>query len=100
MLSTVSLLTAIIVGVFVFAAGYFLRGFKGARGTLRDARNGVPAARKGYWSSLWLLIKWGFGAVLVAAVLLTWTVRDLTDAASTSPSPTSKPSPSKSVARR
>jgi hypothetical protein len=87
MLSAVSLLTAIVVGVFVFAAGYFWRGFKGARGNLRDLRGSMPAARKGYWRSLWSLIKWGLGAVLVAAALLTWTARDLTDAADTKPSP-------------
>ena len=95
-LSTVSLLTAIIVGFFVFALGYFWGAFQKARGTYKGAKGGVPKARKGYYSSLWMLVKWGLGAALIVVVLLTWTANDFQETSDTSPAP----SPSRSAGRR
>jgi len=92
----VSLLTAIIVGFFVFAVGYFWGAFQKARGTYKSAKGSVPKARKSYYSSLWMLVKWGVGAVLIVVVLLTWTASDFQQTADTSPAP----SPSRSAGRR
>jgi len=94
--SSAALLTAVVVGIVLFALGYFWGGFQKARGGLRATKAAVPAARKGYWSSMWLMIKWGFGALLVAGVLLTWVVNDVSDAAQPAPSP----APSRSAPRR
>jgi ABC-type Fe3+ transport system permease subunit len=92
-LSSVSLLTAIVVGIVIFGLGYVANAFRGARNTYKGAKSGVPKARKSYFAHLWLLIKWCAGAVLIVAVLLTWTVNDVQDASNDNP----KPSPSPSV---
>jgi ABC-type Fe3+ transport system permease subunit len=91
-LSTVSLLTAIIVGIFVFALGYAWGAFQKARGSYKTAKSGVPRARKGYWSAFWGMIKWGIGAVVIVLVLVTWTVTDVQQTADTKPSPGPSPS--------
>jgi ABC-type Fe3+ transport system permease subunit len=92
LLSSVSLFTAIIVGIAVFGLGYFTNAFRGARKSYKGAKGGVPKARKTYFSHLWILIKWVAAAVLIVAVLLTWTVNDVKDAANTHPSPSPSPS--------
>jgi ABC-type Fe3+ transport system permease subunit len=91
-LSTVSLLTAIIVGFFVFALGYAWGAFQKARGVVKVSKGSVPAARKGYWSAFWSMIKWGIGAVVIVLVLVTWTVTDVQQTADTQPSPAPSPS--------
>ena len=87
MLSGVSLVTAVVVGVIVFALGYFYRGFVGARGNLKGARDAVPGAQKAFWSSLRALIKYGFITLIAAALLLGWVARDLGNAAESKPAP-------------
>jgi ABC-type Fe3+ transport system permease subunit len=90
-LSSVSLLTAIVVGIVIFGLGYFANAFRGARKTYKGAKSGVPKARKSYFAHLWLLIKWCAGAVLIVAVLLAWTVNDVQDASSDDPAPSPSP---------
>ena len=85
--STAALLSAVVAGIIVFALGYFYRGFKGARGTLKLAKSTVPAARKGYWSATGTLIKWGLFAAALLFVLITWTVRDVQEAGNATPAP-------------
>lgn len=85
--STAAVLTAVVVGVAVFALGYFYGLFKKAQAGLVGAKGAVPTARKSYYSSLWMLMKWGAGAVLIVLVLVTWAVRDVSDAAEADPTP-------------
>jgi heme/copper-type cytochrome/quinol oxidase subunit 2 len=92
LLSSISLLTAIIVGIVVFWLGYVTNAFRGARKTYKGAKSGVPKARKSYFAHMWILIKWCAGAVLIVAVLLTWTVNDVKDASNSNPSPSPSPS--------
>jgi hypothetical protein len=90
MLSTTALLTAMVVGVFVFALGYTYKAFQGARAGYHTLKGTVPAARKGYFAALWKLVKWAIGALAIVAVLLTWAVNDAADA----DNPERSPSPS------
>jgi H+/Cl- antiporter ClcA len=96
MLSSVSLLTAIVVGIFIFAVGYFWGMFQKARGGYRGAKTGVPKARKAYYSALWVLIKWAAAAAFILIALMIWTVNDVSNSSDTAPAP----STSASVPRR
>jgi ABC-type Fe3+ transport system permease subunit len=104
LLSSVSLLTAIIVGIVVFGLGYVTNAFRGARTSYKGAKGGVPKARKTYFAHMWILVKWCVGAVLLVAVLLTWTVNDVKDASNNGPSPSASPSvhpsPTKTTRRK
>ncbi|MEV6487361.1 hypothetical protein AB0M20_01795 [Actinoplanes sp. NPDC051633] len=93
-LSSMSLLTAILVGVAVFGLGYVWNAFRGARILLKGAKGGIPKARSLYWASLGRLVKWALIAAGILFVLVTWTARDMKDAADPAPSP------SPSVSRR
>ncbi|GGL08566.1 hypothetical protein [Mangrovihabitans endophyticus] len=84
--STITLVTAVVVGFTVFAVGYFWGIFQKARGTLKVAKVAVPAARSSYYASLWSVLKWGVGALLILTLLIAGTVND-SDAATPPPSP-------------
>ena len=96
MVGSVSLLVAIVFGVFIFGVGYFWARFKNARGGVNAAKALVPAARKSFWNAVWSLIKWGVGAATVVIVLIAWTMSDVNASNDQS---TPSPSPSRSARR-
>ena len=92
--SSVSLVTAILVGIVLFGLGYVWNAFRGARILLKGAKGSVPKARSLYWGSLGRLLKWGAIAVAVVFVLVTWSTRDASSSSTPPPSPASSSSPS------
>ena len=84
---SVSVITAILVGIVLFGLGYVWNAFRGARILLKGAKGSVPKARALYWGSLGRLLKWGAIAVAVVFVLVTWSTRDASSGES-APSPT------------
>ena len=94
--SSVSVITAILVGIAVFGLGYVWNAFRAARLVLRGAKKSVPAARTLYWGNLGRVLKWGAISAVILFVLVTWS----THQASSAPSPAPSPSPSPASARR
>jgi uncharacterized protein YybS (DUF2232 family) len=92
--SSVSLLTAVLVGIAVFGLGYVFNSFRAARIVLKGAKGGVPKARTLYWTNLGRLIRWALIAVVILFVLVSWSARDVQGKAEPAPSP------SPSVSRR
>ena len=88
-MSSMSLLTAILVGIAVFGLGYVWSGFRASRVVLKGAKGSVPKARALYWGNLGRLIKWGLAVAAILFVLVTWSARD---APAATPSPSSSPS--------
>jgi ABC-type Fe3+ transport system permease subunit len=78
--SSVSLLTAVIVGVILFLLGVAWTRLKSARGNYALAKSSVGPARKAMWSTLGGVVKVGFWALVLVAVLVMWQVRDITAA--------------------
>ena len=75
--SSVSLLTAVIVGVVLFLLGVAWTRLKSARGNYTMVKNSVGPARKAMWSTLGGVVKMGFWALVLLAVLVMWQVRDI-----------------------
>ena len=88
-LSSMSLLTAILVGIAVFGLGYVWSGFRASRVVLKGAKGSVPKARSLYWGNLGKLIKWGLASAAILFVLVTWSARG---AQGETPAPTPSPS--------
>lgn len=93
--SSVSLVTAILVGIAVFGLGYVWNAFRAARIVLKGAKTGVPKARALYWNNFGRVLKWGAISAAILFVLVTWSARD----ASSAPSPSPSPAPSSSARR-
>ncbi len=78
--SSVSLLTAVIVGAILFLLGVAWTRMKSARGNYSTIKSSVGPARQAMWSSLVGVVKVGFWALLLVAVLVMWQVRDISAA--------------------
>jgi hypothetical protein len=99
--SSVSLLTAAVVGVVAYGLGYVHAVCKRAWIDYKVAKDAVPAARKNAWASIPAVLRFGVGAAVVAAVLLTWSVRDVSDDTKTPLVPAkAKPSASAKPAKK
>ena len=75
--SSVSLLTAVIVGAILFLLGVAWTRMKSARGNYKTIKNSVGPARKAMWGSLGGVGKVGFWVIVLVAVLVMWQVRDI-----------------------
>ena len=75
----VSLLTRLLVGGLLVAFGYAWAVMRRANRDYHATKAAVGAMRKGFWASLWLLVKIGVGVFLVAATIVAWNVRDFQD---------------------
>ncbi len=85
--SSVSLLTAVIVGIILFLLGVAWTRMKSARGNYTTIKNSVGPARKAMWVSLGGLVKIGFWVLVLVGVLVVWQVRDLSAADDPKPVP-------------
>ncbi len=78
--SSVSLLTAVIVGVILFLLGVAWTRMKSARGNYKTIKNSVGPARKAMWVGVGGVVKVGFWVLVLVGVLVVWQVRDVSNA--------------------
>lgn len=74
--SHVSFATVVISGLVLFLLGLGWAVMRRARDDLRKTKAAVKALRKGFWGSLWTVIKVGTLALIGLILLVVWNVRD------------------------
>ncbi len=74
--STVSLLTLLVVGGVLVAFGYAWAVMKRANKDYKTTKKAVSSMRKGFWSSLWVVVRLGVGVFIAVVAIIAWNVRD------------------------
>lgn len=92
--SSVSLASAILGGIVGYFVGYAFRAVWQAFVDLKGQKAKIPGLRKSAWLSAWTMTKVGAGALVIAALLTVWFVRDRIDDGPTPLVPTKSAGPS------
>jgi hypothetical protein len=99
--SSVSLVSATITAIISFGLGFFYAVCRRAWADYKVAKAAVPTARKNAWATVPGVLRYGLGAAVLAAVLLTWSIRDVADDTKTPLVPAkAKPSASAKPAKK
>ncbi len=64
-------------GSLIYGFGYAMAVMRRARSDYRKTKEALPGLRRGFWSSLWAMIKVGFWVAVCAFILIVWMVKDV-----------------------